>query len=56
MNLDLLEENIEVSMIKLAKYQHMVGRSCKKNVKIRNFILGNLVLRKITGNTRWKIN
>lgn len=30
----------------------MVGWSYNKNVKIRDFILGNLVLRKITGNIR----
>ena len=50
--LDLVKENREVVMIKLAKYQQMISRGYNKNVKAREFVPGDLVLRKVMGNTR----
>ena len=47
------KENREVVMIKLAKYQKMISRGYSKNVKARKFVPGDLVLRKVIGNTRY---
>lgn len=52
-NLGMVEENREVAMIKLAKYQQMISRGYNKNVKARKFVPGDLVLRKVMGNTRY---
>ena len=40
-------------MIKLAKYQQMISHGYNKNVKARKFVPGDLVLRKVMGNTRY---
>lgn len=39
-------------MIKLAKYQQMISCGYNKKVKAREFVSGDLVLRKVKGNTR----
>ena len=47
-----MEENFEVSLAKLANYQQKISRGYNKGIKCREFIPGNLVLRKVLGNTR----
>lgn len=49
-HLDLVEENREIISMRLASYQHKI--SMGYNVRLREFIPENLVLRKVLGNTR----
>ena len=51
-HLDLVEENHEVALAKLANYQQKISRKYNKGIKCREFILGDLVLRKVLGNMR----
>jgi len=51
--LDMVEENREVAMIKLVEYQQMISCGYNKNVKTRNFVPRDLVLRKFMGHTRY---
>jgi hypothetical protein len=51
-NLDLLEEKRDLAIIRLASYQQQIKREHNKNIKPRVFRVGNLVLRKVTANTR----
>ena len=42
--LDLLEENQEMAKIRLADYQQKLAQRYDKKVKLREFIVGDLVL------------
>lgn len=50
-HLDLVEENSDVASAKLANYQQRVSRGRNKGIKNMEFISGDLVLRKVLGNT-----
>jgi hypothetical protein len=50
--LDLLEERREHAMIRLASYQQQLKKGYNKNVRPRSFQQGDLVLRKVLGNTK----
>jgi len=47
-----VEENFEVSLAKLVNYQQKISHEYNKGIKCRQFIPGDLVLRKVLGNTR----
>ena len=51
-NLDLVEERREDAMVQLAYYQHKLKQGYDMNVKLRSLATGDLVLRKVLGNTR----
>ena len=51
-NLDLLEERRENAMVQLSYYQHKLKQDYDMNVKLRPLALGDLVLRKVLGNTK----
>ena len=51
-NLDLVEERRENAMVQLAYYQHKLKQDYDMNVKLRPLALGDLVLRKVLGNTK----
>ena len=51
-NLDLIEERRENAMVQLAYYQHKLKQGYDINVKLRPLALGDLVLRKVLGNTK----
>ena len=51
-NLDLIEERWENAMVQLAYYQHKLKQGCDMNVKLRPLAPGDLVLRKVLGNTK----
>ena len=51
-NLDLIEEQRENAMVQLAYYQHKLKQGYDMNVKLRPLALGDLVLRKVLGNTK----
>ena len=51
-NLDLIEERRENAMVQLAYYQHKLTQGYDMNVKLRPLALGDLVLRKVLGNTK----
>ena len=51
-NLDLVEERRENAMVQLAYYQHKLKQGYDMNVKLRPLAPGNLVLRKVLGNTK----
>jgi hypothetical protein len=50
--LDFAEEKRERAMIRLAAYQSTLSRTYNKKVHQREFNLGDLVLRKVMGNTK----
>ena len=50
--LDRLEECGESTTIRLAEYQQKLARQYNRDVKIREFSTGDLVLRKVVGNIR----
>uniref|UniRef100_A0A2N9EYS7 RNase H type-1 domain-containing protein n=1 Tax=Fagus sylvatica TaxID=28930 RepID=A0A2N9EYS7_FAGSY len=50
--LDLLEERREQAMIRPASYQQQLKKGYNKNVRPRSFQQGDLVLRKVLGNTK----
>ncbi|XP_075640335.1 uncharacterized protein LOC142612096 [Castanea sativa] len=50
--LNLLEEHREAATIRLAEYQQKLARRYNRNVRKREFAAGDLVLRKVVGNTR----
>ena len=50
--LDLVEERRENAMMQLAYYQHKLKQDYDMNVKLRPFAPGDLVLRKVLGNTK----
>ncbi|XP_075640288.1 uncharacterized protein LOC142612042 [Castanea sativa] len=49
---NLLEEHYEVVTIRLAKYQQKLARRYNRSVRRKEFAAGDLVLRKVVGNTR----
>ena len=51
-SLDLVEERRESAMVQLAYYQHKFKQGYDMNVKLRPLTLGDLVLRKVLGNTK----
>ena len=51
-SLDLVEERRESAMVQLAYYQHKFKQGYDMNVKLRPLVLGDLVLRKVLGNTK----
>ena len=51
-NLDLVEEWRENAMVQLAYYQHKLKQDYDLKVKLRPLALGDLVLRKVLGNTK----
>ena len=51
-NLDLVEERRENAMVQLAYYQHKFKQGYDMNVKLKPLAPGDLVLRKVLGNTK----
>ena len=51
-HLDLIKENHEVTSVKLTNYQQRICRGYNKGMKCKEFIQGDLVLKKVLGNTR----
>ena len=51
-HLDLVEENHEVALAKLANYQQKISCGYNTGIKCKEFIPKELMLRKILGNTR----
>ena len=51
-SLDLVEERRENAMVQLAYYQHKLKQGYDMNVKLRSLAPGDLVLRKVLGNTK----
>ena len=51
-SLDLVEERRENAMVQLAYYQHKLKQGYDMNVKLRPLAPGDLVLRKVLGNTK----
>ncbi|XP_075640289.1 uncharacterized protein LOC142612043 [Castanea sativa] len=50
-HLDLIEENHDNASVKLANYQQKISQGYNKGVKSREFIPGDLMLRKVVWNT-----
>ena len=50
--LDLLEEYRESTTIRLAEYQQKLAQRYNRDMKRKEFSTGDLVLRKVVGNTR----
>ena len=50
--LDLVEKYREAATIRLAEYQQDLAQRYNRNVKTREFVVGDLVLRKAVGNIR----
>ena len=51
-NLDLIEERLENARVQLAYYQHKLKQDYDISVKLRSLAPGDLVLRKVVGNTK----
>ena len=51
-SLDLVEERRENAMVQLAYYQHKLKQDYDMNVKLKPLAPGDLVLRKVLGNTK----
>ena len=51
-NLDLIEERRENARVQLAYYQHKLKQGYDMSVKLRPLASGDLVLRKVVGNTK----
>ena len=51
-NLDLIEERRENARVQLAYYQHKLKQGYDMSVKLRLLAPGDLVLRKVVGNTK----
>ena len=51
-NLDLIEERREDAKVQLAYYQHKLKQGYDMSVKLRPLAPGDLVLRKVVGNTK----
>ena len=51
-NLDLVEERRENAMVQLVYYQHKLKQGYDMKVKLRPLVPGDLVLRKVLGNTK----
>ena len=51
-SLDSIEERREIATFRLAHYQHKLRQRYDKGIKVRTFVLGDLVLRKVVGNMK----
>ena len=51
-NLDLIEERRENARVQLAYYQHKLKQGYDMSMKLRPLASGDLVLRKVVGNTK----
>lgn len=51
-HLDLVEESRDVALIRLANYQQRISRGYNRGIQSREFILGDLVLRRVLGNNQ----
>lgn len=51
-SLDLIDERREKAMVQLAYYQHKLKQDYDANVRLRPLAPGDLVLRKVLGNTK----
>lgn len=51
--LDSLEEYREATTIRLADYQHKVAQRYNRDVKTKDFVAVNFVLRKAVGSSRY---
>ena len=51
-SLDLIEERREKAMVQLVYYQHKLKQGYDANVKLRPFVPGDLVLRKVLGTVK----
>ena len=51
-NLDLIEERRENARVQLAYYQHKLKQGYDMSAKLRPLAPGDLVLRKVVGNTK----
>ena len=51
-NLDLIEERRENARVQLVYYQHKLKQGYDMSVKLRPLALGDLVLKKVVGNTK----
>ena len=51
-SLDLIEEQRENAIVQLAYYEHKLKQGYDMNVKLRLLAAGDLVLRKVLGNTK----
>ena len=51
-NLDLIEERRENARVQLAYYQHKLKQGYDMSIKLRPLAPGDLVLRKVVGNTK----
>ena len=51
-SLESIEERREIATIRLAHYQHRLGQGYDKGIKVRIFVPGDLVLRKVIGNMK----
>ena len=51
-SLDLIDERRDRAMVQLAYYQHKLKQGYDANVRLRPLAPGDLVLRKVVGNTK----
>ncbi|GFY90940.1 hypothetical protein Acr_07g0011360 [Actinidia rufa] len=51
-DLDLAEERMDNALIRMADYQKQLAKSFNQKVQRREFAMGDLVLRKVIGNTK----
>ena len=47
--LDFLEENKEITSTCLADYKHKLSRGYNRNVRLREFAAGELILQRVQG-------
>ena len=52
LNVDLAEERREVAAVRSVQYQQRLRQGFEKGVKVREFILGDLVLQKVVGSMK----
>ena len=53
-SLDMLEERREMVLVWLADYQQRLAQGYNRNVRPREFVLGDLFLCKAVGNMRYR--
>ncbi|GFZ00580.1 hypothetical protein Acr_14g0002150 [Actinidia rufa] len=51
-DLDLAEERRENALIRMADYQKQLAKTYNQKVQHKEFLVGDLVLRKVVGNTK----
>ena len=52
--LDLLEESRDMASIQLADYQQKLARGYNRNVRPRELVVGDLVLRRVVGYMKYQ--